>query len=57
MRKAGGFLKSADEPKLPLKSMEQTLKEIEGLVSLPEIHLKFRRVMENPTLRRPILRN
>lgn len=41
-------LKSSDEPQLPLKSMEHCLREIEGLVSLPEVYLKFRRVMENP---------
>lgn len=36
------------EPQLPLKSIEETLQEIDGLVSLPEVYLKFRRVMENP---------
>ncbi len=29
-------------------SIEQTLQEIDGLISLPEIYLKFRRLMEDP---------
>jgi HD-like signal output (HDOD) protein len=47
MSKAGGVFTRANEPQLPLIPMEQTLKEIEGLVSLPEIYLKFRRLMDD----------
>jgi len=36
------------EIKSPLNSIEQTLQEISGLISLPEIYLKFRRLMEDP---------
>jgi HD-like signal output (HDOD) protein len=36
------------ELKVPVNSVEKTIKEISGLVSLPEIYLKFRRLMENP---------
>ena len=39
---------SACEPQLPENSLEQTLKEIEGLISLPEIYLKFRQLMDDP---------
>lgn len=41
------ILTMAYELQLPLKSVEQTIKEIEELVSLPEIYLKFRRLMED----------
>ncbi|NOS73546.1 MAG: HDOD domain-containing protein [Methyloglobulus sp.] len=39
---------SASESKLPHNSLEKTLKEIEGLISLPEIYLKFRQLMDDP---------
>lgn len=41
-------MSSAFETEPPVKSMDQTLQEISGLVSLPEIYLKFRRLMEDP---------
>ncbi|NOS74800.1 MAG: HDOD domain-containing protein, partial [Methyloglobulus sp.] len=39
---------SASEYKPTHNSLEKTLKEIEGLISLPEIYLKFRQLMEDP---------
>lgn len=41
-------MSSASEPQLSLNSLTQILKEIEGLISLPEIYLKFRDLMANP---------
>lgn len=40
---------SASEPRLLDNSLNHVLKQIEGLVSLPEIYLKFRALINDPT--------
>jgi HD-like signal output (HDOD) protein len=44
----GNPLLSAPDTESQLKSVEKTLLEINGLISLPEIYLKFRRLMDEP---------
>jgi HD-like signal output (HDOD) protein len=39
---------NAPDLTIPPDSIELTLKEISGLISLPEIYLKFRRLLDNP---------
>ena len=39
---------STDEFKAPLNSIEQSIIEISSLISLPEIYLKIRRLMDDP---------
>ena len=42
---------SLDEINMQQSNIEKTLQDISGLISLPEVYLKFRRLMDNPNSR------